>query len=117
MNKKNLSTTACRDLVIIALVSIFIFILSYFFDVFKFLINLLEKHPRWITYVDEIITGLLTLSISFAIFSWRRWCELKRETAQRMKIQEELIRLANTKAETERIISKQLHCEIEERKK
>jgi hypothetical protein len=57
------------------------------------------------------------LSIGFAIFSWRRWLELKKESAERIKIQEELVRIANTKAETERIISKQLHFEIEQRKR
>jgi glucose-6-phosphate-specific signal transduction histidine kinase len=67
--------------------------------------------------IDEIITALLTLSIGFAIFSWRRWRELKKETAERLRLQEELIKIAETKAETERIICKQLHCEIEEYKK
>ena len=60
---------------------------------------------------------LLTLSISFAIFAWRRWAELKKETAERIKLQEELINIAHTRMETERIISKQLHVELEQRKK
>jgi hypothetical protein len=34
-----------------------------------------------------------------------------------MKLQEELVRIAETKAETEKIICKQLHCDIEEYKK
>ncbi len=117
MNKTIRTTTAHKDLVIIAAIFILVFILSYFFNVFVFLLDLFRKYPRLITYVDEIITGLLTLSIGFAVFSWRRWKELKKETAERIKIQDELIKLANTKAETERIISKQLHSEIEQRKK
>ncbi len=32
-------------------------------------------------------------------------------------MQEELLKIAETKAETERIICKQLHCDIEEYKK
>jgi len=32
-------------------------------------------------------------------------------------LQEELLKIAETKAETERIICKQLHCDIEEYKK
>lgn len=109
-------TPAFKDLVILAVITIIVLILSYFFNVFTFLMALFQKHPQAVTYIDEIITGLLTLSIGLSIFSWRRWLELKKETAQRIKLQEELISLANTKAETERIISKQLHCEIELRK-
>lgn len=109
-------TAAFKDSVILAVITIIVLILSYFFNVFTFLMELFQKHPKAVTYIDEIITGFLTLSIGLSIFSWRRWLELKKETAQRIKLQEELISLANTKAETERIISKQLHCEIELRK-
>ncbi|MBU0548456.1 MAG: hypothetical protein KJ710_06290 [Candidatus Omnitrophica bacterium] len=110
-------TSAFKDLVIIAIVFIFTLTLSLFFNIFSFILKFIKRNPGAITYVDEIITGLFILSVSFAIFSWRRWLELKKETAERIRIQEELIRIANTKAETERIISKQLHCEIEERKR
>lgn len=109
-------TSAFKDLIVIAIVSISVFILSYFFDIFVFIVKFLEKHPREIIYLDEIITILLTLSIAFAIFAWRRWSELKKEVAERIKLQEEIIRIANTNAEVERIIGKQLRCEIELRK-
>jgi len=59
----------------------------------------------------------LTLSVGFAIFSWRRWQELKKETAQRLRLQKELLKLAETKTETERIICRQLQCDIEVYKK
>ncbi|MDD5128964.1 MAG: hypothetical protein PHO40_04870 [Candidatus Omnitrophica bacterium] len=108
---------AAKDLIIIAVSLIFVLTLSLFFDVFVFILDLIKQNPGSIVYVDEVIIGLLTLSISFAIFSWRRWQETKRETAERIKAQEELIRIANTRAETERIISKQLHVEIEQRKR
>jgi len=110
-------SAAPMDLLIIAVILIIVFILSYFFNLFAYLIKLFQDNPKAIAWIDEIITGLLALSISFAVFSWRRWLELKRETAERVKLQEELIRIAETKAETERIISKQLHCEVEERKR
>lgn len=119
INKKNVlpqPTNAIKDLIIIAVITILILILSYFFNVFLFLVDLFQKYPQAVTYIDEIITFLLALSIGFAIFSWRRWLELKKETTERLRIQEKLIDLANTKAETERIISKQLHSEIELRK-
>ena len=110
---KKYSTNAFKDLIILAVTTIILLVLSYFFNVFLFLVTIFQEHPKAITYIDEIITLLITLSAGLAVFSWRRWRELKQETAQRIKFQEELIMIANTKAETERIISKQLHCEIE----
>jgi predicted nucleic acid-binding protein len=116
-NTKSRFTNTSKDLVILAFIAIVIFVLSYFFDIFIFLVEFFKKHPDAITWVDEIITALLTLSIGFAVFSWRRWFELRKETAERMRLQEELLRIAETKAETERIICKQLHCDIAEYKK
>ncbi len=110
------ASSALKDLVVIAVVFIFIVILSYFFDVFIFIVNFINKYPKAIVYVDEVIVSLLTLSICFAIFSWRRWQELKKETAERIRLQEKLLMLANTKMETERIINKQLRSEIDLRK-
>ena len=112
-NTQSRFTSVFRDLVILALVIIFVLIISYFFNIFIFLVDLFQKHPNLITWIDEIITGFLTLSIGFAIVSWRRWLELKKETTERLRLQEELIKIAETKVETERIICKQLHCDIE----
>ena len=116
-NMKFKFTSVFKDLAILVLICIFIFVLSYFFNVFVFLVYFFRKHPHSITWIDEIITGLLTLSIGFAVFSWRRWQELKKATIERLRLQEELIKIAETKAETERIICKQLHCEIEDYRK
>lgn len=110
------ASSTLKDLVVIVVVFIFIVILSYFFDVFIFIVNFINKHPKTIVYIDEVVVSLLTLSISFAVFSWRRWKELERETAERIRLQEELIKMANTKMETERIINKQLRDEIDLRK-
>jgi hypothetical protein len=107
------SNTAFKDLIVLVVITIVLLVLTYFFNVFVFLVALFQKNPKAITYIDEIITLFITLSLGLAVFSWRRWRELKQETAQRIKFQEELIMMANTRAETERIISKQLHCEIE----
>jgi predicted nucleic acid-binding protein len=110
-------TSPAKDLITLIFAAAFIFTLSYFFNVFGFLMYFFKDNPKAITWVDEIITALLTLSVGFAIFSWRRWVELKRETAERIRLQEELLNIAETKAETERIICKELHCDIEEYKK
>jgi hypothetical protein len=114
-NAKTRLKPAFRDLAVILIVSTLIFVLTYFFDVFIFIVRFLEKYPDKIIYVDEIITALLTFSIGFAIFSWRRWLELKEETADRIAAQEALVKLTETKAEVERIINKQLKNEIEAR--
>ncbi len=107
---------AVRDLVLVIAVTVLVLVLSYFFDVFIVIVKFLQKHPNKIIYVDEIIIGLLTLSITLTIFAWRRWVELKRETAERIKKQEELLKLTATQAEVERIISKQLRSDMDQMK-
>jgi len=116
LEKKRVNTDTFKDLTIFAVIFIFVLILSYCFDVFVFIVKFVNKHPHAIIYIDEIIIALLTLSIGFAILFWRRWIDLKKEIAERIKLQEKLIEIANTKAETERIISRQLRSEIELRK-
>lgn len=110
------TTRTSRDLVLLVAATIIILILSYYFDVFAFLVRYFRRHPNSVVYIDEIITALLTLSIGLAIFAWRRLSELKKETSERIRLQEELLKLADTRAEAERIISKQLRSEIELRK-
>ncbi|MDD5538732.1 MAG: hypothetical protein PHF12_07185 [Candidatus Omnitrophica bacterium] len=116
MKKTIQMTNSRQDLFVLILVTLLVFVLSYFFDIFVFIVRFLEKYPRDIIYVDEVITVLLSLSIGFAVYSWRRWVELRKETSERIRLQEELLRVAETRAEAERIICKQLHVEIEQRK-
>jgi len=107
---------ALRDLILLIAITIFVLVLSYFFDLFVIIVRFLQRHPERIVYVDEVFTGLLTLSIGLAIFAWRRWGELKKETAERIKKQEELLRFTATQAEVERIISKQLRSDMDQMK-
>jgi Tfp pilus assembly protein PilO len=115
-NIKPYSSRAFRDLVLLIAVTTFVFILSYFFDVFILIVRFLQRHPDKIPYIDEVIMVLLTLSVGFAIFAWRRWQELRRETAERIKKQEELLRLTATQAEVEKIINKQLRTDLDQMK-
>jgi glucan phosphoethanolaminetransferase (alkaline phosphatase superfamily) len=108
---------ATKDLIAIAIVCAAVFILSYFFNIFAFIVNFFKQYPQSIIYIDEILAALLTFSIGFAVFSWRRWQELKEEVKERIKLEDEIIRIANTNVEVERIINKQLRCEIELRRK
>jgi len=107
---------ASRDLILLAVAVILVFAFSYFFDVFVLIVRFLQKYPDKIIYVDEVITTLLALSIGLAIFAWRRWRELKKEASERLKKQEELLKLTTTQAEVERIISKQLRSDMDQMK-
>jgi len=113
-NPKVRFSAAARDLVILGLIIVAVFTLSYSFNVFNFLVKIFENNPQTIVYIDEIITILLTLSAGLAIYSWRRWLELKKESAERIKNQEMLREAAETKAEVERIISKQLRTDMDQ---
>ena len=99
---------ASKDLVILALVSIFVFVLSYFFNIF--IVELFQKTSKFNNMDRRNHIRIFDFKYRFCYFSWRRWLELKKETAERLRLQEELVSIAETKAETERIICKQLHC-------
>jgi hypothetical protein len=117
INTEKRLSGAAKDLIILGLVVIVVFILSYYFDVFILLMKLFQKNPGLIIWIDEIISGLVALSICLAVFAWRRWLELKKETAGRIELQEQLIMMAETKAETANIICKELRSEIEYHRK
>jgi hypothetical protein len=110
------SSRALKDAIALASVTIIAVVLSYFFDMFVLIVKFLQKHPDRIVYVDEVIAGLLTLSIGLAVFAWRRWLELRQETAERIKKQDELLSLTATQAEVERLISKQLRHDMDQMK-
>jgi len=101
------------DLIILAVALTFVFIISFFFNVFGFLVRFFERNPAVLNFIDEIITALLVLSIGLAIISWRRMQELKKETAERMRLQAKIIEDYEIKLETEKIICKGLHYDIE----
>lgn len=114
--KNNGRSRTVRDLILLIAVTILVLVISYFFDAFIVIVKFLQWHPEKIVYADEVITALLALSIGLAIFAWRRWRELKKETAERIKRQEELLSLTATKAEVEKIISNQLRSDMEQMK-
>ncbi|MDD5042571.1 MAG: hypothetical protein PHV40_02775 [Candidatus Omnitrophica bacterium] len=109
-------SAAFKDLSMLIAATILVLVLSYFFNIFGLIVEFLKNSPDKIIYVDEVITTLLTLSLGLAVFAWRRWVDLKKETAERIKKQEELLGVTATQAETERIISKQLHIDMDQMK-
>jgi hypothetical protein len=110
---KALFTREQKDLVVLGVVFFLALVLSYYFNVFIFIVDFLLKHPSAISYVDEVIVGLLILSIGFAVISWRRLNDCKNESERCIIAEREIAKTADTRAETERIIAKQLHAEIE----
>ena len=113
-NTKLKFSAAFRDLIILGVITVFVFIVSYFLNIFNFLVKIFYQNPKEIVYIDEIITVLLTLSIGFAVFAWRRWLELKRESTQRIRDEEMLREAAETKADVERIVGKQLRSDMDQ---
>lgn len=108
------SQAASKDLMGIGIVLALTLILSYYFKVFLFIVELFQDNPGMLTFLDEIIPGLVVISLGFAFFSWRRLKELKEETGKCIQEERELAAVAATHAEAERIVSKQLHVEIEQ---
>jgi len=115
-NKKSEISNASKDLIILVVIVIIVLICSYFFNVFSFLIDFIHRYPSAIFFVDEVVSVLFAVSVGLALFAWRRLKELKIETAQRIELQKKLTEMANIKAQTERIVNKQLQNEIELRK-
>ena len=92
-NKPRISNSS-KDLLLIGGLTALVLILSYFFNTFLFLVELFRKHPRALTFIDEIIVGLMTIALGFAVFSLRRWRELKKEIRVRMEAERKLTVLA-----------------------
>ena len=111
-----ISNTA-SDLIILFATVILVFIASSFLNVFTFLVEFFQKNPAALNFVDEIIMVLLILSLGFAVISWRRLRELKKETAERVRLQEKIIDDYETKLEMEKVICQGLHYDIEQYRK
>lgn len=84
-------TNILMELIAVFCIFVFLLVLSYFFNVFLFIVNLFEKYPHLRTFLDEIIVGFLVIIISSTIFSLRRWIELKKEIVLHKKTEESLI--------------------------
>lgn len=84
-------THACKDLIIIFIVSAVVLSLAVIFDLF-------DRFVYWyIQYeepqeLEEIIVVFLVLSFAFAVFSWRRWRDLMLEIKKRKETEELLVK-------------------------
>lgn len=89
---KRTKTTAWRDLAIISPIAVGVLIISAWFDFFERFAAWSARYNKW--QVNELVSVIAFLAIAFAIFSWRRWRELKAETTRRREYSN-LFRLAN----------------------
>lgn len=92
----NSTTQAFRDFCVVIAISILVFSLGYFFDIFEWLVEWSRKYDS--KTIDEYVALLILLMISFSFFSYRRWNELRYEVKERKKA-EEAIRNLNKELE------------------
>lgn len=109
--------TTPRDLLIFGIILLLALAAAHYFGVLVFIIEYVDRRPGEVIFLDELVAGLLVLSTGLFIFLMRKMHQLKKETVERIRLQEELLNSALTEAEVERIIGKQLHAEIEERRR
>ena len=78
-----LLSTSVRDSIIIGVIIIILLVLAIPFRFFDLLFSFIAQYRHY--YTEEIVLVLLVLSVLFAIFSLRRWRELKHEIAERTR--------------------------------
>ena len=94
--RDNRTTQAFKDLCAVIVISLLVFSLGYFYDFFEWLVEWSRKYDA--KTLDEYVALLMLLIISFSLFSYRRWSELRYEVKERKKA-EEAIRNLNKELE------------------
>lgn len=79
VEKYNQLTSVARDLVHTIIITILVFILSVWLDLFELLYEF--SHINDYYHLDDLIIVLVTMSLAMGIFSLRRWRELRNEIA------------------------------------
>ncbi len=90
--KTRTKSKAWKDLAITFVVAAVVFILAVQFDSFEKFAAWSARYNSW--QVNEVAAVLVFLAFAFAIFSWRRWKELKAEINRRREYRD-LFQLAN----------------------
>jgi two-component system cell cycle sensor histidine kinase/response regulator CckA len=85
-----------RDLIVIFITSVAVFLCAAFFDLFEMTHVWLKQAEEWFPQFDEIIIVFVVLTFAFAIFSVRRWQELTIEVAERARAEQKLMEIRDT---------------------
>lgn len=88
MSKTSPSSSVVNDSITIVLITIAVLGLSVQFRMSEYLYDVIQTNPGW--YLDEIIFTLTTLSLLFALFSYRRWRELTNEIKEHSRAEASL---------------------------
>jgi hypothetical protein len=84
-------THACKDLIILIIISVVVLSLAVIFDLFDRFVYWYIKYEEP-EELEEIIVVILVLSFAFAVFSWRRWRDLMLEIKKRKETEELLVK-------------------------
>jgi PAS domain S-box-containing protein len=84
--RKQRTPTTTNDIITIAILAVCILGLAIQYQLFKKLFVFMLNYQQY--HVEELVFMLLTLSLLFAAFSYRRWLELKNEIAERIKAEQ-----------------------------
>ena len=85
-------TRVFRDLAIIFIVAIFVFVLTSIFDIRERFDIWAHQFGKSLIQLDEIAILFTVLMLTFSIFSLRRWRELKVEINEHEHTEEEILR-------------------------
>ncbi len=83
-------TKAFSDTVTLTLLAIFIFALASIFDFSNALGEGMRRHEEWVVKGDEIAIASVFLAVACAVFSLRRWRELKQGVLERKSAEDVL---------------------------
>ncbi|MFC1870991.1 PAS domain S-box protein [Chloroflexota bacterium] len=80
---KSINKAALVELVIMTIGAVFVFMLAVVFDAFSMLVQWAQEFETW--PIGELIIVIVLLAFTFAIFSFARWVELRKENTVRMQ--------------------------------
>lgn len=79
---------AVTDLLLIGILSLVVYAISWRFDLFEYIAAVASAHEQG--ELDEILTVVFFLALAFVIFAYRRWKELEQERAEILRARDAL---------------------------
>lgn len=79
---RNRKSRAVLDVIVIGAISLVVFVVASWLDVFELVVAWVRQHNSW--QGDEMVVVLVVLAFAFGVFSFRRWNELQLEMRDRI---------------------------------